>query len=143
MTPDEKKVLMMEYQRLQADLVPATAEEIMTALGKLVIHYPQMNMGDNQLKSLYEDYLDDLAPYPAWAMFDACKAYRREPRNEFFPKVSVLLTEVKRLTFDLRRKCNVICNILDEAPYNEESRGEIKASDWEKLKKQLAKDLTQ
>src|ERR1700722_14805877 len=60
-SPTARQLLQAERERLKRLLVPATRPEIMAGLGRLILHYPQTNMGENQLRVLFEDYLDDLS----------------------------------------------------------------------------------
>jgi hypothetical protein len=134
-----KQALKAECERLKWLLRPTTRQEIMTSLGKLILHYPQTNMGENQLRLLFEDYLDDLGPYPASEISVACKEYRLNPENRFFPSSGWLVLRVKDLTYPLRHKLATIEKILNAKP--EAPKERVPAEEWEKLRRNLGAEL--
>jgi hypothetical protein len=134
-----RQALQAEAARIRRLLRAAAREEIMTCLGKLILHCPQANMGENQLRLLFEDYLDDLSPYPANAIAEACKEYRLNPENRFFPSSGWLLAKAKEITYPLRRKLSIIEKILDAKP--EPRREPVTAEAWANLRKNLGAEL--
>ena len=139
MNQSARQALQMERERLRSLLIPATRAEVMTCLGKLILHYPQTNMEENQLRLLFEDYLDDLAEFPAHAIGAAGKAYRHNPENRFFPGVGALPAKVREVVYPLRQKLGIIEKILEAKP--EPKRDTVPVEAWEDLKKNLGAEL--
>jgi hypothetical protein len=67
----------------------------MACLGKLLLHYPMTNMTEREKTSLLEDYIEDMSPYPTWAIVEACRHYRKNAENQYFPKVAVLVESLR------------------------------------------------
>lgn len=114
-SPERQEMLRHESQRLRGLLARPREEEVLTLLGKLILHYPMANMTTQEKTLLLEDYVDDLSDYPAWAIQEACRTYRRDPDNKFFPKVAVLIDLAKSLCSRHKRMISHIALILDQA----------------------------
>jgi len=77
-------------------------------LGRIMLHYSIGNRKDGEISALMLDYIDDLSEFPAWAIDAACKAYRRNAANEFFPKVGVLIKLCKEIVEPVKQDQKVI-----------------------------------
>ncbi len=72
-------------------MLPAEPRAILVELAKLRLHYSHLNLTQNELEILLDDYVNDLMPYPIDLIQAACIKYRREGKNLFFPKIGQLL----------------------------------------------------
>lgn len=96
------------------------------------------NLDENQARLLFEDYIEELGKFPAEILKDACRAYRNNPQNMFFPKVGQLIELCQTPFRKLLRKLNALNQILS-ADQNQ-LRLEVsrpKAVDFEGLTKSL------
>jgi hypothetical protein len=132
-------VLLAEAARCAELLKPARRDEVMALLGKLILHYPQMNMGDNQLQVLFEDYLDDLVEFPSSAIAAACKEYRLNPENRFFPSIGWLVSRSKDSTYPLRHRLKIIERILSAEP--PKPQRSVTAEQWAELRRSLGAEM--
>jgi hypothetical protein len=96
-------------------------------------------MEENQLRLLFEDYLNDLAPYPAHVIAGACKEYRLNPEHRFFPSSGWLLSKVKAAVYPLCHKLATIEKLLNHKP--EAKRDSVTIDAWTKLKANLGAEL--
>jgi hypothetical protein len=76
-------------------LKPAKLSEILAILSKLRLHYPLANIESRQVEILLSDYVEDLSFSPLDLLLEACREYRRNPANQFFPKIGELLQPTK------------------------------------------------
>jgi len=96
------------------------------------------NLDENQARVLFEDYMEELGKFPHDILQGACRAYRNNPQNTFFPKVAQLLELCQTPYRKLLRKLNALNQILSADPNLlrlEVSRP--KAVDFEELTKSL------
>lgn len=138
LTEPVRDALTKERDRLAWLLYRAHPDEIKVFLGKLVLHFPQTNMDDGHLSMLYEDYIQDLQQYPAHLLEAACREYRRNVENRFFPKVSELIALVNPKWLELKSKLATIEKILSgrtEKPKSEPITDDM----WQSLKSSLKK----
>jgi hypothetical protein len=63
----------------------ATASQIRKHLAVLSLCYPQQEMSEAQANLKFQIFCDDLAQFPERVIAAACLAYRRDPKNTFFP----------------------------------------------------------
>lgn len=63
----------------------SSRKEISTAIAKLAVHYYRPDFTPEHAKLLFADFAEDLRDYPIDRIEDACRAYRRDPENRFFP----------------------------------------------------------
>jgi hypothetical protein len=135
-----REALSAEAARCADLLKPSRRDEVMALLGKLILHFPQTNMGDNQLLVLFEDYLNDLKEFPAFAIAEACKEYRLSPENRFFPSVGWLVSRSKDATYPLRHKLGTIQKILRAEP--PKIKKSVTAEQWAELRQNLGASLS-
>lgn len=93
------------------------------------------NMTQHEKTLLLEDYVDDLAQYPAHMLNKACRQYRLNPENRFFPKVADLIALISPEHAPLNREMRIILDILEKIPEThriEPPRPSHK--DWDDLK---------
>lgn len=65
-------------------------------ISRLALHFWRPDFTPRQVKSVMSDYLDDLAGRSAWEVAEACKAWRRDGANRFFPTPGQLLALMLR-----------------------------------------------
>lgn len=75
-------------------LMPAIPEKIITSLTKLSAHYWQGNKDQTGWSVVMEDYLEDLEDLPADLLDEACKRWRRNAANKFFPRAAELKAQI-------------------------------------------------
>lgn len=128
--PECQALLRTEMARLESLLSPAKPQEIMICLGRLMLHYPMANMSEHEKTMLLEDYIDDLSRYPAWAIVEVCREYRRDEKNQFFPKVSILANMAARAIAEHAKARKSIAIILadDSSKKRPEPVAELMAS---------------
>lgn len=56
------------------------------ALTKLASHYWRPDFGEAQAKQMIRDYVEDLEEFSVVEVEAAARDYRRNPKNEFFPR---------------------------------------------------------
>lgn len=77
---------------------PSSPRKLKTALlAKLALHYYRPDFGPTQVKQLIEDFLDDLETWSVYSVERACRAYRNNPENRFFPTPGQLKGELDKL----------------------------------------------
>lgn len=86
-------------------------------LGRLVVHCPMRNMDERQFGVLFNDYLDDLSPYPAQMIAEACREYRLDPKNTFFPSSAQILALVNQRWYPVNKRLKTIERLLAEAEH--------------------------
>lgn len=107
---EEIDALKIAFAVAEKSLIPAIPELIITVLTKLSIHYWQGGKDERGWSSMMEDYLEDLEHVPADLLQDACRRYRRNPSNRFFPKSADILLIVapgiraRRMQFERVKK---------------------------------------
>ncbi len=75
----------------KAGLAPATAQEAITLLTKLSLHYWQPDRPEAHFKMILADYVSDLSDVPRDILAAAVDAVRR--KNQWFPKIPEILAE--------------------------------------------------
>ena len=65
--------------------------EIAAILSKLALHYWRPEFSESQAKQLLQDFLQDLERYAVRDIEYACKVYRQNPENKFYPTPGQLL----------------------------------------------------
>jgi len=139
-----RQLLEQEIERLRQQLTPCTPEEIIASLGKLLLHFPMTNMSTHEKTLLLEDYIEDLSDFPEQAVLDACKEYRLDPDNKFFPKSAVLVSLCKNKIYPLNKKIKIIKEAMQEAdrvPEPRLSEEQIRALTAD-LRRSLTADIT-
>lgn len=69
--------------------------EVSAILARLALHYWRPDFTPEQTKLLISDYLDDLWPYSLPQIERACKEFRMDGDNKFFPKSGELIELMK------------------------------------------------
>lgn len=73
----------------------ATPAQIQAQLAKLIPHYWTPDLTEAQMRSKFQDFCCDLEGVSVAGIEQACIAYRRDPKSEFFPKPGQLLALCK------------------------------------------------
>jgi hypothetical protein len=107
--------LIKARDEMEAKLMPARISDILTVLARLRFHYPTAGMNEKQFSYLLEDYVEDLSIYPIDLINDACKAYRRDGKHQFFPKIGELLTLIKEHWYPRRSRLQRINTLIDNS----------------------------
>lgn len=76
---------------MKAQLRPGTRKDLAVCLGQLAIVYASSHRTEHEWEMLFDIYSEDLAEVPADILADACRAYRRDPANKFFPTPGQIL----------------------------------------------------
>ncbi len=74
---------------LDAHLAPAPRAELMSRILVLLGHYRAAAHADAVEQGMADDWADDLAPYPMWAIDDAARTWRRTMK--FRPQISEMI----------------------------------------------------
>lgn len=74
---------------------PATAEQIIQHLSLLARNYWRPEMTEGQYRALHLQYCQDLAGKTDAQIADACRRWRTNPQNKFFPSSGQLLELTK------------------------------------------------
>jgi hypothetical protein len=122
--------MLEELDRLDYRMRPAARDEIKVFLAKLVLHFPMTNMTQHEKTLLFEDYIEDLGRFPADIVAAACREYRLDPANEFFPKAARLIAACGGKYSVLGRRRKTIAVALEEGKRMSERRlsdAELKA----------------
>lgn len=98
---------------MQQLVTPAKTSDVAALIGKLALHYSLGHEASN-LKHLIADYIEDLSPYPSWAIDAACKAYRRNADSKFFPKIGELIGLAEKEVREPRRELSLIERLIAE-----------------------------
>ena len=69
---------------MEKSLEPATSAQIMRNLAKLRLHFPMFQKSEVEEELLMQDYLADMAAYPADIIEQACVEFRRIPNRDYF-----------------------------------------------------------
>lgn len=83
--------LTMPQANLPQSFCRAENVEKLAALARLQGHYYQPGQTSQQLKAIFEDLLEDLAHLTASEVQIACRRYRSDGENKFFPTSGQLL----------------------------------------------------
>lgn len=91
----------LERRQRSGGLISATnsqpeREAKAVEISRLALHFWRPDFTPRQVKSVMSDYLDDLAGRSAWDVAEACKAWRRDGANRFFPTPGQLLALMPR-----------------------------------------------
>jgi len=91
----------LERRQRSGGLISATnsqpeREAKAVEISRLALHFWRPDFTPRQVKSVMSDYLDDLAGRSAWEVAEACKAWRRDGANRFFPTPGQLLALMPR-----------------------------------------------
>lgn len=70
---------------------PAGAERVATVMMRLQAHYWRPDFSPAQAKAYYVDLIEDLAHIPADILDDAVGCYRRDHKEEFYPRSGAIL----------------------------------------------------
>jgi len=116
-TFSREELSALECARSEADkrLKPAKIEEIGVLLGRLSLHYAPITADENKMRLIMEDYFEDLGGIPADLLQYACKQYRQNHENQYFPKASALLKLVKEAFSDRKKEMRAIDKMLHTA----------------------------
>jgi hypothetical protein len=106
-------LLLVGIRQLEISLKPANTREILTLLAKLRLHFASSVMSEEEVAILLEDYLTDLAPYPADIIEQACIEYRKDGKNLFFPKIGQLLTLMDKYWYPRKFKLKKLNKLLE------------------------------
>jgi hypothetical protein len=87
--------LCLAEKQLMLALKPARPSEILAILSKLRLHYPLANIESRQVEIFLSDYVEDFSFAPLDLLLEVCREYRRNPTNQFFPKIGELLQPIK------------------------------------------------
>lgn len=71
---------------LRAQAQAAGDAGVARTISKLFALYPQPDRSEAEWAAWWEAYYEDLAEFPSAALAEACRAWRRRPDAEFFPK---------------------------------------------------------
>lgn len=118
-SPSLRQQLLNEIRRLDSLLIPAHRNEIKSCIARLILHYPMTNMSEDEKTILLEDYIEDLAEFPASIIAKICKEYRIDPKNEFFPKSAKLIDKCKVAIYPLLKKRRTIQEALSDTERRE------------------------
>lgn len=102
--------------RLKAMLLPASIDEIMAELGKILLHCPMRNLSEAQASLLLQDYVEEMQSYPIDAIRKGARAYRMNSENVFFPNLPLLLQHIYVYTQPINQQILVIEKILNTPP---------------------------
>lgn len=70
--------------------------KISATLSRLALHFWRPDFTPIQAQYLMEDYLEDLRGYSSNQVESACRNYRRDPENKFFPTPGQLIDLIPR-----------------------------------------------
>lgn len=70
-------------------------ELVLVALNRLALHYWRPDFTPSQAKAVMGDYLEDLAHYGAERVEEACRRWRCDPANKFFPRPGEMLALIQ------------------------------------------------
>lgn len=76
-------------------LEPASDDQIAALLAMLRLHFP-LQLSDDEITKLMDNYLDDLNDYPIDIIEQACLDYRRSSGSLYFPKIGQLLELINK-----------------------------------------------
>lgn len=107
---------------------PSTPDQIRILLARLALHCPCRDLTPDQFKLLIEDYIEDLQEFPRTSIALACKSYRSDPANVFFPSSGVLAALANRNIAPVTRRISAIEKILSADPEPAAERGEVDLS---------------
>lgn len=89
--PDLSNVRHLPAKRAPERTTPATAEQIIRAMAVLDVVFPSSAMTIEERSLRYRIFCADLAHLSEQQVLTACKRYRTNPENKFFPTPGMLL----------------------------------------------------
>lgn len=126
--------LVAERERINRELHPSHPDDIKTLLGRLALHCPSRDLAPKEAMLLIEDYLIELQPYPITAIEQACRKYRSNAVNVFFPSLAILLALVKQEVAPLHSRLHAIAKVLSAQPEAEPPAGQLSPAVEEQLR---------
>ena len=94
LSPEEVEQARAAAREICASLTPARADEIAVFYEQLSLHYPQFPRSSAESRMVVENWLEDLADYPADLIAEACRRWRRSA-EKFFPSPGQLLKHIE------------------------------------------------
>lgn len=85
------KTSLPEPYKPQRNTNESAAKQISAILSKLALHYWRPDFTPAQVNLLMGDYLDDLEGKSPYDVDAACRQYRSNPDNQYFPRTGQLL----------------------------------------------------
>jgi hypothetical protein len=76
---------LAELGRHLAPVAPAQEGRVLARVMTLLEHYAGRNRAAGVEEALAEDWLEDIAEYPVWAIETACRIWRRDPTRTWRP----------------------------------------------------------
>lgn len=83
---------------------------------------------------LYSDYILDLKDFPAWMIADACKKYRQNAENKFFPRVAQLIALIKPQWYEMTHKLKTIEKLIFAVGDFQKEEERLTDKDWQSAK---------
>jgi hypothetical protein len=100
-------------------LAPVTPEEegwVLARVMTLLEHYAGRSRTPEVEEALALDWLEDIAEYPAWAIGDACRIWRRNPAHNWRPTPGQFRAVCNDLVFDARLQRDRLRQVLAAEP---------------------------
>ena len=91
--------------------MPASRAAVLTAVMALMSHYRSDKLPDEVGQRLARDWVDDLSGFPAWAIEDAARTWRRT--KVFKPQVCEVIALCERSCGEARREAGRIAQLLE------------------------------
>lgn len=84
---------------------PCTPERLIAYLRALAVTHPMQELSEAEASLKFRIFCEDLAQVPEQIIMAACRSYRRDPKNRFFPTPGqmIALCEPDMRVRDLRR----------------------------------------
>jgi len=76
---------LAELERYLEPVSPEEEGRVLARIMALLEHYPGRARSDMVEQALALDWADDLCEYPAWAVGEACRRWRRDPSKAWRP----------------------------------------------------------
>lgn len=121
LTDEGREELLASKVALSDAMRRPTPDEFKTILTRLRLHFGMQDKSPEEVRSLLNDYWDDLREYPVLLLADVARQWRRNPANKWFPKVGELLTLIMPRAAQLKRMMQRTCQALGE-PAPEETK---------------------
>ena len=113
LSPDGREQCRRLAQQVEAALVPATREEIITRLTRLSAHF-WSDHSEDQWRFIFADYASDLAEIPSDILEVGIARYRQH--HKWWPKVSELLDEMRGPLARRRMQLSRLRRLAGEGP---------------------------
>ena len=122
-TPAERGELVRQAALLDDALRPVERGVLLARVLGLLAHYRQDALPPEVERALAADWAEDLSEFPRWAIDDACRSWRRDPKRYRFRPLPGDLRQLCRAAVaeaeETRRRVRVLLGATAAAPVHQ------------------------